>query len=232
MRTELVVVAQARPIAGRKKDAHVCTILFDPADSLLYRTRFPLGSAPRRWDFVAANLYLSSEDRRRESRQVTDVEKLKQLKTSEKTEVHRKLLNMALTEQEAIDGKLSINVSKISAVKLGAHTWNDGKDQRMIQNARRKGINIAPKKLKVICTPLYSHTTPNFHKTYLEWGANHRLIREGPSIIPELKHTISSIKHPYLITGTHYRHTKSFMAIAVMASTFAYVSGEQKSLFD
>jgi len=230
MKTELIVVAQARPIAGRRKDPHVCTILLDPENQKLYRVTFEYTQSPRKWDKVRVNLYKASRDSRRESMFVTDVEFANKLNKKSQNIIHEQLLNMATSEQEAIEEGRSINVTKIKSITLHRELWN--KDNVHVkENSSKKGINLAPIQLRAICTPFYVHKTPRMNRKYLEWGANYRLLIEGEKAFPSIKKAIASIKYPYLIVGNHRRHTKDFMAIAVMSSPNSYGEGEQRNLF-
>ena len=230
MKTELIVVAQARPIAGRRRDPHVCTILLDSEALKLYRVTFEYNQSPRKWDKVEVNLYKATRDSRRESMFVTDVKLIDKLSKKSQNIVHQQLLNMATSEQEAVEQGRSINVTKIKSITLHKESWN--KDNIHVkENSSKKGINLAPIQLRAVCTPLYTHKTPQMNRKYLEWGANYRLLVEGEKAFPSIKKAIASIKYPYLIVGNHYRHTKDFMAISVMSSPTPYGEGEQQNLF-
>lgn len=230
MKTELIVIAQARPIAGRRRDPHVCTILLDPEAEKLYRVTFEYAQSPRKWDRVSVNLYKASTDSRRESMFVTDVKLLSKLSKKSQNIVHKQLLNMATSEQEAVEDGRSINVTKIRSITLRKESWS--KDSIHVkENSSKKGINLAPIQLRAVCTPFYEHKSPQMNRKYLEWGANYRLLTEGEQAFPGIKKAIASIKYPYLIVGNHYRHTKDFMAISVMSSPIPYGLGEQQNLF-
>ena len=229
MKTELIVIAQARPIAGKRKDPHVCTILLDPAQDKLYRVRFDYKESPRKWETVAVNLYKSQQDARLESMLVTDVQCINKLSKKLQNAVHIKLLNMATSELEAVEENRSINITKIKSIALRKEAWTE-KNIHVKENSRKKGIELAPVQLRAFCEPFYEHKTPHLNRKYLEWGANYRLFREGEAAFPSIKKAIAAIKYPYLIVGNHYRHTKDFMAISVMSAPFSYAEGEQCNL--
>lgn len=229
MRSELIVIAQARPIAGRKADPHVCSILFDPERMNLYRVRFSYEESPRKWEMIAANLYKSHRDSRKESMYVTDLEIQRKLTKAEQNNVHKSLLNSATSELEAVEDGRSINITKIKTITLRRESYTS-KDINMRRNSYKKGIPLPPFKIKAVCELLYEHKSKQTNRLYLEWGANFKLIRDGVKSFKEVKASISSIKYPYLIVGSHHRHTKDFMAIAAMSSPVPYGPGEQGKL--
>lgn len=225
MRKRLICVAQARVIGGNKKAPHICTISLDADTGELVRTCLPFGNTSdmpvRRWSVFEVKLEKLSADTRAESYFVVeDADNVcgDKLTNSQQKTVHKHLLSLAVPEEQLIEENRSIGVKLIQDIKLhflSLDTKHTG--IRHVMN-NKYGLWYSDKMLKVSGKDLL--TEKPFNRLLLDWPFMEGLRKNMP--YSDLRFAVSRMKYPYLITGTHIRRRRSFMAISVLSSPKPY----------
>ena len=222
----LVVLAQARVIAGTRALPHICTLSLDREKQELIRVCFPFSNRQvmpaRRWSEVNVLAYKADADKRRES-YFTDhlPETVTQtISLAEKREVHKMLLGLAMPEREAIEQSRSIVVNSVSNLKMHFYALDE-------KNLHHKSVMHSMHRLyypdrRILISGAHREDGKTFRRALLDWGFAEYLRKNAhdPDRYEKLKGTLTSYKNPYLISGTHHRHTKSYMSVAVLSAPF------------
>lgn len=225
MRKRLICIAQARVIGGNKKAPHICTISLDTDTGDLVRTCLPFGSSiampVRRWSAFEVTVEKLSADTRAESYFVVEnAENMcgDKLTYSQQKAVHAHLISLAVPEEQLVDENRSIGVKLIQDIKL--HFLSLDTKHRGIKSVmhNKYGLWYSDKMLKVSGKDLL--TEKPFNRLLLDWPFMEGLRKNIP--YDDLRFAVSRMKYPYLITGTHIRRRKSFMAISVLSSPKPY----------
>lgn len=225
MRKKLVCIAQARVIGGNKKAPHICTISIDLDNGELIRTCLPFGSTSdmpvRRWSIFEVTVEKLSADTRAESYFIVESANNicgDKLTNSEQKYMHTHLLNLATCEEQLIEDNKSIGIKLVKDLKLhflSLDTKHKG-IQRVMNN--RYSLWYSDKMLRVSGADII--TQKSFNRLLLDWPFMEALRKN--MTYKDLRLAIDRMKHPYLITGTHVRRRKSFMAISVLSSPKPY----------
>lgn len=226
-----ICVAQARVIAGRKRDSHICTIAYQPDQSKFLRLCIPYtpGKSPalKRWhcfDFIGSKDTLPSVDTREESWDVVDLIKGAILKKdSDKREVHRALLSQYRYEGELNANRQSIGVLipepktlQFSLNRFNPHNPSDQKKLGHQQLMASKGIWFPPYEVQVRGSYRKDGQLKSFNKQLLAWDVYEALRNTEKNVDPF--QAIYRYRNPYMITGNLPKRRNSFMAIGVLSA--------------
>lgn len=225
MRKRLICIAQARVIGGNKKAPHICTISLDNDTGELVRTCLAFGNTAempvRRWSTFEVEVEKLSADTRPESYFIVEhADNIcgDKLTYSQQKIIHAHLLNLAVPEEQLIEQNKSIGVKHVKDLKL--HFLSLDTKHKNIQKVMntRYGLWYADKMLRV--SGKDSITGKSFNRLLLDWPFMEALRKNMPH--HDLRNSVDRMQYPYLITGTHIRRRKSFMAVSVLSSPKPY----------
>lgn len=226
-----VCIAQARVIAGRKRDSHICTIAFQPEQSRFLRLCIPYvpGRSPalRRWscfDFEGTKDSLPSVDTREESWDAVSLTRGPVLKKlSDKRQVHRALLAEYRYEGELNANRQSIGIlipePKSLDFSLRRFNPHDPSDQKKLghqQLMASKGIWFPPFEVRIKGSYRKDGQLKTFDKQLLAWDVYEALRNKEKGVDPF--EVIYGYRNPYMITGNLPKQRNSFMVIGVLSA--------------
>lgn len=226
-----ICVAQARVIAGHKRDSHICTIAYQPEHSRFLRLCIPYvpGRSPalRRWscfDFEGTKDTLPNVDTREESWDAVSLVRGPVLKKdSDKRQVHRALLAEYRFEGELNANRQSIGVLipepkslDFSLRRFNPHNPTDQKKLSHQQLMAAKGIWFPPFEVKVKGKYRKDGELEPFNKQLLAWDVYEALRNTDKGVDPF--EAIYRYRNPYMITGNLPKRRNSFMVIGVLSA--------------
>lgn len=228
---DCICVAQARVIAGHKRDSHICTIAYQPEQSRFLRLCIPYvpGRSPalRRWscfDFEGTKETLPNVDTREESWDAVSLVRGPVLtKDSEKRQVHRALLAEYRFEGELNANRQSIGILipeprslDFSLKRFNPHNPADQKKLGHQQLMAAKGIWFPPFEVQVKGKYRKDGQLKPFNKQLLAWDVYEALRNTDKGVDPF--EAIYRYRNPYMITGNLPKRRNSFMVIGVLSA--------------
>lgn len=226
-----ICVAQARVIAGRKRDSHICTIAYQPDQSKFLRLCIPYvpGKSPalKRWyrfDFEGSKDTLPNIDTREESWDVVSLVKDSILKKeSEKRQVHRALLSQYKYEGELNANRQSIGILipvpktlEFSLKRFNPHNPSDQKKLGHQQLMASKGIWFPPFEVQVKGSYRKNGELKSFNKQLLAWDVYEALRNTEKKVDPF--EAIYRYRNPYMIIGNLPKQRNAFMVIGILSA--------------
>lgn len=228
---DCICVAQARVIAGHKRDSHICTIAFQPSQSRFLRLCIPYvqGRSPalRRWscfDFEGSKETLPNVDTREESWDVVSLTRGPVLKKdSEKRQVHR-----ALLAQYRYEGELNADCQSIGLLipepkslrfeqrHFSPHDPDDQKRLAHLALMADKGIWFPPFEVRIKGKFRRDGRLQAFNKQLLAWDVYEALRNTDKGVDPF--DVIYRYRNPYMIIGNLPKNRNSFMVIGVLSA--------------
>lgn len=224
---DCICIAQARVIAGRVKQPHICTIAYhQPSNQMLrFCLPFNLNQRPdvKRWHcfgFQGDKTELGNDTRRETWRFGRVVSKSGPITEKQKANMHRKILSCYRYEHELNDEKASIGILVPDGpLKLWQEhlSPNDPEDAVEIERGRQMAANgIWYPDFKVF---IRGHRRVNgerksFQKMLVAWDV-YEAIRIG-SVNPF--QAIYGYKNPYIITGNLANQRRAFICIGVLSA--------------
>lgn len=224
-----VCIAQARVIAGFKKESHICTIAFQPKESRFLRLCVPYvnGRSPvvKRWtrfDFDGTKETLPSIDTREESWDAVRIKRKDLIKKeSEKRFIHRAILSEYRYQDELKENRESIGLLipipeslRFRRVELSPYDSADKKKLERIKHMERQGIWFPPYEVKVSGKFMRDGKLQKFNRQLLAWDV-YEALRNG-TVNPF--EAIARYRNPYFITGNTSQHRDGFMMIGVLSA--------------
>jgi hypothetical protein len=224
---DCVCIAQARVIAGRVKQPHICTIAYhEPSDQMLrFCLPFSLNRSPdvKRWhrfSFQGDKDDLGNDTRRETWHFGSVLSKPGSIRDREKTEIHQKILAHYRYEHELNDEKSSIGILVPDGpVKLWQEhlSPNDPDDAADIERGRRmakSGIWYPDFKVYIRGHRRVNGERKSFQKMLVAWDV-YEAIRVG-KVNPF--QAIYNYQNPYLITGNLASQRRAFIGIGVLSA--------------
>lgn len=224
---DCVCLAQARVIAGRKKEPHICTIAFhEPTEQFLrFCLPFRVDRSPdvKRWQKFAfeGNKDELANDNRRETWHYGSVlGKSQPASQREQTILHNKILSQYQYESELNEDKSSVGVFipargfKLVQEHLSPNDPSDAKELERCKSMADKGIWYPDFKVKVKGHRLADGTRKPFEKTVVAWDV-YEAIRTGRS---NPFQSIYGYRNPYFIIGNLAAKRNAFIVVGVLSA--------------
>lgn len=226
---DCVCIAQARVIAGFKKESHICTIAFQPEESRFLRLCVPYvnGRSPvvKRWtrfDFDGTKETLPNVDTREESWDAVQIKRKDLIKKeSEKRFIHRAVLSEYRYQDELRENRESIGLLipvpeslRFKRVELSPYDPADKKKLERIEHMARQGIWFPPYEVRVTGKFMRDGKLQKFNRQLLAWDV-YEALRSG-AVNPF--EAIARYRNPYFITGNTSQHRDGFMMIGVLSA--------------
>lgn len=225
-----VCVAQARVIAGRKREPHICTIAYQPSTSQFLRICIPfsLNRSPliKRWslfNFLGTKEGLGN-DNREESWNLVDLQRLpaKPLTKKEKNAIHESILSEYKYECELNEDKdsvgLLIPIPETIQMRQEHLSWHREKDRKELERAemlKQKGIWYPPFRVMVKGSYMKNGRRCNFDKSLLAWDV-YEALRLGGNRNPF--DSIYRFRNPYLIIGNLATQRRGWIVVGVLSA--------------
>lgn len=226
---DCVCIAQARVIAGRKRESHICTIAFQPEQSRFLRLCVPYiqGRSPvvKRWsvfDFDGTKESLPRNDTREESWDAVEIRRRSIIKReSLKQQIHCSILSEYKYQDELKFARESIGLLipepkslRFKREELSPHDPAGQKKLARVEHMANKGIWFPT--FEVFVTGKYrrDNQLKSFRKQLLAWDV-YEALRNG-AVNPFS--AISGYRNPYMITGNTSQHRDAFMVIGVLSA--------------
>jgi hypothetical protein len=224
---DCICIAQARVIAGRIKQPHICTIAYhQPTDQMLrFCLPFALNRSPdvKRWhrfSFQGDKGQLGNDTRRETWHfgQVTNRSGV--VKDKSKAEIHRKVLSHYCYEHELNKERSSIGILVPDGpVKLWQEhlSPNDPNDEAEIERGRKmaeSGLWYPDFKVYIKGHRRIDGERRSFQKMLVAWDV-YEAIRIG-KVNPF--QAIYGYRNPYIITGNLANQRQAFICIGVLSA--------------
>lgn len=222
-----VCIAQARVIAGRKREPHICTIAFhEPTESFLrFCLPFQLGCSPeiKRWHrftFQGGKENLANDNRRETWHYGSVLGRSNAISQREQTALHGKILRQYQYEHELNDQKASIGLLipvrgfRLVQEHLSPAEPSDAKELERCRLMADKGIWYPDFKVKAKGHRMVNGARKSFEKTVMAWDV-HEAIRTGKS---NPFQSIYSYRNPYFIIGNLATQRNAFIIVGVLSA--------------
>lgn len=226
---DCVCIAQARVIAGFKRDSHICTIAFQPEKSRFLRLCVPYvkGRSPvvKRWtwfDFVGQKESLPSIDTREESWDAIYINRKGLIKKeSEKRKIHCAVLSEYRYQNELKERRESIGLLipipgslRFNRRELSPYDPAEKKKLDRIEHMTKQGIWFPSYEVKVTGEFMQAGKRKKFNRQLLAWDV-YEALRSG---LTNPFQAITNYRNPYFITGNTSQHRDGFMLIGVLSA--------------
>jgi hypothetical protein len=225
-----VCIAQARVIAGFKRESHICTIAYQPAEARFLRLCVPYvqGRSPviKRWsvfDFDGSKDSLPNNDTREESWDAVAIRRKlgTSLKKRDLDHLHRKILSEYKYQDELNESRESIGILipvpsslRFSQNPLSPHNPDDAKKLERVEHMKAKGIWFPSFEVRVRGEYHQDGALKRFDRQLLAWDV-YEALRKG-TVDPFS--ALYGYKNPYMITGNTARNRGGFMVIGVLSA--------------
>jgi hypothetical protein len=224
---DCICLAQARVIAGRKREPHICTIAFhEPTESFLrFCLPFQLDRTPavKRWQrftFEGDKEGLTNDNRRETWHYGSVLGRSATVSQKEQTELHGKILRQYQYEHELNEDKSSIGVLipmrgfKLVQEHLSPNEASDAKELERCKLMAEKGIWYPDFKVKAKGHRMVDGVKKSFEKTVVAWDL-YEAIRTGRS---NPFQSIYGYRNPYFIIGNLATKRNAFIVVGVLSA--------------
>lgn len=224
---DCICLAQARVIAGRKKEPHICTIAFhEPTESFLrFCLPFQLNRSPavKRWHrftFEGNKENLGNDTRRETYKYGSILEKHGCITRKAQSNLHCRILSQYKYEQELHEERSSIGLVipqpgfKLWQEHLSPQNPNDAKELARCELMREKGIWYPDFRVMIKGHRLVDGKRRSFEKSIVAWDV-YEALRNG-KVNPF--QSIYGYKNPYLIVGNLAAQRNAFIVIGVLSA--------------
>lgn len=224
---DCICIAQARVIAGRKKEPHICTIAFhEPTESFLRLCLpFQLGrqTAVKRWqrfDFAGDKESLANDNRRETWHYGSILGRSTRTSQRDQTALHGKILRQYQYERELNEGKSSIGLLiplrgfRLVQEHLSPNEASDAKELERCRLMAEKGIWYPDFKVKAKGHRMVDGAKKSFEKTVVAWDV-YEAIRTGRS---NPFQSIYGYRNPYFIIGNLASRRNAFIVVGVLSA--------------
>jgi len=222
-----ICLAQARVIAGRKREPHICTIAFhEPTESFLrFCLPFQLDRTPavKRWQrftFQGDKESLTNDNRRETWHYGSVLGRSIAATQREQTILHGKILRQYQYEHELNQEKSSIGVMipargfKLIQEHLSPNEKMDAKELERCKLMASKGIWYPDFKVKAKGYRMVDGVKRSFEKTVVAWDV-YEAIRTGRS---NPFQSIYGYRNPYFIIGNLAAKRNAFIVVGVLSA--------------
>jgi hypothetical protein len=224
---DCICLAQARVIAGRKREPHICTIAFhEPSESFLrFCLPFQVNRTPavKRWqrfDFQGDKESLTNDNRRETWHYGSVLGKSATVSQREQTALHGKILRQYQYEHELNEERSSIGVLipakgfKLWQEHLSPNEPSDAKELERCKLMAEKGIWYPDFKVMAKGSRMVDGDKRSFKKSVLAWDV-YEAIRTGRS---NPFQSIYGYRNPYFIIGNLATQRNAFIVVGVFSA--------------
>ena len=224
---DCICLAQARVIAGRKREPHICTIAFhEPSESFLrFCLPFQVNRTPavKRWqrfDFQGDKESLTNDNRRETWHYGSVLGKSATVSQREQTALHGKILRQYQYEHELNEERSSIGVLipakgfKLWQEHLSPNEPSDAKELERCKLMAEKGIWYPDFKVMAKGSRMVDGDKRPFKKTVVAWDV-YEAIRTGRS---NPFQAIYGYRNPYFIIGNLATQRNAFIVVGVLSA--------------
>ena len=224
---DCICLAQARVIAGRKREPHICTIAFhEPSESfLMFCLPFQVNRTPavKRWqrfDFQGDKESLTNDNRRETWHYGSVLGKSATVSQREQTALHGKILRQYQYEHELNEERSSIGVLipakgfKLWQEHLSPNEPGDAKELERCKLMAEKGIWYPDFKVMAKGSRMVDGDKRSFKKTVVAWDV-YEAIRTGRS---NPFQAIYGYRNPYFIIGNLATQRNAFIVVGVFSA--------------
>lgn len=224
---DCICLAQARVIAGRKREPHICTIAFHEPSELFLRFCLPFQvdrtPAVKRWqrfDFQGNKENLINDNRRETWHYGSVLGKSATVSQREQTALHGKILRQYQYEHELNEEKSSIGVLipakgfKLWQEHLSPNEPSDAKELDRCKLMAQKGIWYPDFKVMAKGSRMVDGSKRAFKKTVVAWDI-YEAIRTGRS---NPFQSIYGYRNPYFIIGNLAKQRNAFIVVGVLSA--------------
>jgi hypothetical protein len=224
---DCICLAQARVIAGRKREPHICTIAFHEPSELFLRFCLPFQvnrtPAVKRWqrfDFQGDKESLTNDNRRETWHYGSVLGKSATVSQREQTALHGKILRQYQYEHELNEERSSIGVLipakgfKLWQEHLSPNEPSDAKELERCKLMAEQGIWYPDFKVMVKGSRMVDGDKRSFKKTVVAWDV-YEAIRTGRS---NPFQAIYGYRNPYFIIGNLATQRNAFIVVGVLSA--------------
>lgn len=224
---DCICLAQARVIAGRKREPHICTIAFhEPSESFLrFCLPFQVNRTPavKRWqrfDFQGDKESLTNDNRRETWHYGSVLGQSATVSQREQTALHGKILRQYQYEHELNEERSSIGVLipakgfKLWQEHLSPNEPSDAKELERCRLMAEKGIWYPDFKVMAKGSRMVDGDKRPFKKTVVAWDV-YEAIRTGRS---NPFQAIYGYRNPYFIIGNLATQRNAFIVVGVLSA--------------
>lgn len=224
---DCICLAQARVIAGRKREPHICTIAFhEPSESFLrFCLPFQVNRTPavKRWqrfDFQGDKESLTNDNRRETWHYGSVLGQSATVSQREQTALHGKILRQYQYEHELNEERSSIGVLipakgfKLWQEHLSPNEPSDAKELERCRLMAEKGIWYPDFKVMAKGSRIVDGDKRPFKKTVVAWDV-YEAIRTGRS---NPFQAIYGYRNPYFIIGNLATQRNAFIVVGVLSA--------------
>lgn len=235
---DCICIAQARVIAGRKKEPHICTIAFHEPSEQFMRFCLPFRkdcpSAVKRWTRFAFNGTKDNlgNDTRRETWHYGAIERIAgALSKKDQVYLHKKILSQYRYEHELHEDRASIGILIPDAgfrfwqEHLNPHDPEDAKELERSQLMQRQGIWYPDFKVFIKGHRQVDGSRKSFNKSVVAWDV-YEAIRVGRT---NPFQAIYGYRNPYLVIGNLVTQRNAFIVIGVLSAPDGLI--ERRAIF-
>lgn len=229
---DCICLAQARVIAGRKREPHICTIAFhEPSKSFLrFCLPFQINRTPavKRWQrfaFKGDKENLTNDNRRETWHYGSVLGRSNTISQREQTGLHGKILGQYQYEHELNEERSSIGVLipakgfKLWQEHLSHNDEADAKELARCKLMQEKGIWYPDFKVKARGHRMVDGIRKSFEKTVIAWDV-YEAIRTGRS---NPFQSIYGYKNPYFIIGNLASQRNAFIIVGVLSAPNTFI---------
>lgn len=224
---DCICLAQARVIAGRKREPHICTIAFHEPSELFLRFCLPFQvnrtPAVKRWqrfDFQGDKESLTNDNRRETWHYGSVLGQSATVSQREQTALHGKILRQYQYEHELNEERSSIGVLipakgfKLWQEHLSPNEPSDAKELERCRLMAEKGIWYPDFKVMAKGSRMVDGDKRPFKKTVVAWDV-YEAIRTGRS---NPFQAIYGYRNPYFIIGNLATQRNAFIVVGVLSA--------------
>jgi len=233
-----IVIAQARPIKGKKVDSHVCNILWDCITERFIRITCPFSlerKTIKRWDiisFCGDKKNVLNKDTREETwgvyRNEYKVSKYK-LNNKDKNDLHKDILKKYAKydcEQKLNEDRKSIGIliPKRSTLKIYTNNLHSEKEIETIQRMKEEGIYYSDYNYKITGKKYEKEEIKSEEKSFDKTLVARDIIEaERQNRGKNINEIINNYKNPYIIIGNTPFRRNTFVAIGILSAPEKYI---------
>lgn len=224
---DCICIAQARVIAGRKKEPHICTVAFHEPTRQFMRFCLPFDkfrpANVKRWTrfvFEGTKEELGNDNRQETWHYGAVVGCSSTASQREKTALHGKILSQYRYEHELNESRSSIGLLipepsiHFSQEFLNPKDPEDAKELERCQLMEQKGIWYPNFKIFIKGHRVVGGQRKAFNKTVVAWDI-YEAIRTGRS---NPFQSIYAYRNPYLVIGNLVTQRNAFIVIGVLSA--------------
>lgn len=229
---DCICLAQARVIAGRKKEPHICTIAFHESSESFMRFCLPFdpkkSPAVKRWhrfSFEGSKDGLGNDNRRETWHYGSVLRKFGSASQREQAALHGKILRQYQYEYELNKERSSIGILipmrgfKLWQEHLSPNNPSDAKELERCNLMQSKGVWYPDFKVKVKGHRMVDGSRRSFEKTVVAWDV-YEAIRSGRS---NPFQSIYGYRNPYFIIGNLATQRNAFIVVGVLSAPDGFI---------